>query len=263
MDVNDDYGYLISMMYGHEEYVFQNGSTTDNIAYYDRDTASVYVQTDDEDNVDTHMTMIRACDNINRVLELHLYVNVSENTYPDFVEDIETSWTIELNETYTYDLPDLEDPEGNDEPEIFIGEMEGQDYPDFLELNTDSMTLSFYTEDIYQAGYTYYFTLTVKETNSETVSYTYYCTVRVNGTKITRPEPIIYYTDYSMELTWLDNESKGSLVFSPDNGTLDYDYLVENWDEYFDVYMHNVDYVYSAERIELLDFVIDNVNPDN
>jgi hypothetical protein len=251
------------MMYGHEEYVFQNGSTTDNIAYYDRDTASVYVQTDDEDNVDTHMTMIRACDNINRVLELHLYVNVSENTYPDFVEDIETSWTIELNETYTYDLPDLEDPEGNDEPEIFIGEMEGQDYPDFLELNTDSMTLSFYTEDIYQAGYTYYFTLTVKETNSETVSYTYYCTVRVNGTKITRPEPIIYYTDYSMELTWLDNESKGSLVFSPDNGTLDYDYLVENWDEYFDVYMHNVDYVYSAERIELLDFVIDNVNPDN
>ena len=39
-------------------------------------------------------------------------------------------------------------------------------------------------------GMTYYFTIVVKETNSDTVLYPYYCAVTVNGEKLSQEEPL-------------------------------------------------------------------------
>jgi len=55
---------------------------------------------------------------------MNLYVEVLSNTYPDFVTEPETAFVVALNDVYQYKLPEISDPEGNDEPEVYIGKMD-------------------------------------------------------------------------------------------------------------------------------------------
>ena len=55
---------------------------------------------------------------------MNLYIEVLANTYPDFVTEPMTSFYVNLYERMPYFLPDVVDPEGNDEPEVYIGYME-------------------------------------------------------------------------------------------------------------------------------------------
>lgn len=65
---------------------------------------------------------------------------------------------------------------------VYISAMENQVYPPFLSYNNFTRELTFRPDSYKLAGETFYFTIIVKETNSDTVLYPYYCTVRVNGT---------------------------------------------------------------------------------
>lgn len=102
------------------------------------------------------------------------------NSYPDFVTEPETAFTVAVNDTVRYQLPELIDSEGNDEPEVNILRMENQEdrFPGFLDFNQETRTLTF-TPDMYDGGSTYYFTIVVKEKNSESVKYPFYATVNV------------------------------------------------------------------------------------
>ena len=40
------------------------------------------VQTDNENMVGTQRTVVRACDSLNRLIELNLYINISDNQAP-------------------------------------------------------------------------------------------------------------------------------------------------------------------------------------
>ena len=71
-------------------------------------------------------TIIRSCDNLDRLLEMNLYVEVISNTYPDFVTEPETAFTVAVNDVYQYQLPEVSDPEGKDEPEVYVGYMDQQ-----------------------------------------------------------------------------------------------------------------------------------------
>ena len=77
----------------------------------------------------------------------------------------------------------MADPQGNDEPEVYIGYMAQQEdqYPEFLLFNNATNTITFRPDRPIYAGQTYYFTIVVKETNSDSVAYSYYCTVRIDG----------------------------------------------------------------------------------
>jgi len=77
---------------------------------------------------------IRDCDDNNQLLEMNLYVNVLSNNYPDFVTEPETTWTMAVGDIVSYKLPQVVDPEGNDEPEVYVSIMEAQEdkYPPFL-----------------------------------------------------------------------------------------------------------------------------------
>ena len=55
---------------------------------------------------------------------MNLYIEVISNTYPDFLTEPQTSFTVEVNDVYQYKLPDVQDPDGNDEPEVYVGLME-------------------------------------------------------------------------------------------------------------------------------------------
>lgn len=119
----------------------------------------MYVQTDDENKVGTQKIMIRDCDQLNRLLELNLYIQVLTNTYPDFVDTVKTSWEMPLNVTRYYRLPAWNDPDNNDQAEIYVSEMEGQEskYPPFLAFVNSTNTLSFRPVDKWTQGHTYFF----------------------------------------------------------------------------------------------------------
>lgn len=133
-------------------------------------------------------TIIRQCDNLDRLTELNLYIEVMSNSYPDFLAEPVTAFTVAVNDTVRYQLPELIDPEGNDEPEIFLSTIENYEdrYPAFLDFDQETRTLTF-TPDVYDGGSTYYFSIVVKEKNSDSVKYPFYATVTVDGDIVYRP----------------------------------------------------------------------------
>ena len=200
---------------GHT-WLFQNGSAINrNFGRFDRyvQSGTVFVYTNSEDAVGAQRTIIRGCSNFNELLELYLYVNVLENNYPDFVKEIEVSWTLPVGDVVSYKLPELADKEGNDVPEVYIRAMPNQPYPPFLSYENQSRTLRFEPDSVWYQGNTYHFSIVVKETNSDVILYPYYCAVKVLGQKI---DPLAYYnyTDIEFSLDPLQRNSTGALVFS-------------------------------------------------
>ena len=55
---------------------------------------------------------------------MNLYIEVVSNTYPDFVTEPVTAFTVEVDDVFQYKLPAVSDPDGNDEPEVYVGYME-------------------------------------------------------------------------------------------------------------------------------------------
>ena len=110
---------------------------------------------------------MRSCDAQDQLYEMHLSIDVLANTYPDFVTEIDTSFTVSPDETFTYQLPELVDPEANDEPEVLVTPIEGQEdkYAAFIDIDAETSTLTM-TPDVYDGGRTYYFTIVTKEKNS-------------------------------------------------------------------------------------------------
>lgn len=117
-------GNVVTMMDGDSVLIYQDGKSAADIATYDKNTYSIYVQTDSEDKVGVQKVIIRNCDDTDRLLELNLYIGVLTNTHPDFIEEVETSFTMSVGETYTYKLPPWTDPEGNDVAVVYVDYME-------------------------------------------------------------------------------------------------------------------------------------------
>jgi|DEB19_MinimDraft_2_1074335.scaffolds.fasta_scaffold04217_2 hypothetical protein len=84
--------------------------------------------------VGVQRVIIRNCDALDRLLELNLYINVLANTHPDFVTQVQTSFTLTVGTPFSYVLPGWSDPESNDVAQIYVAVMEGQEtkYPPFL-----------------------------------------------------------------------------------------------------------------------------------
>lgn len=59
-----------------------------------------------------------------------------------------------VNDTVSYKLPDWSDPENNDEAEIYISKMEGQedDYPPFLNFENATNTITFRPDSHWNSG---------------------------------------------------------------------------------------------------------------
>ena len=64
--------------------IYQNGDPADDFAVFNIYQNSVDIQTDKDEMVGIQKTIIRSCDNLERLLELNLYIQVKSNTYPEF-----------------------------------------------------------------------------------------------------------------------------------------------------------------------------------
>lgn len=55
--------------------------------------------------VGTQRTVVRACDSLNRLIELNVYLNISDNQAPEFVTDLQTEFTMNTSQIFDYKLP--------------------------------------------------------------------------------------------------------------------------------------------------------------
>lgn len=195
------------MMDSKSRLIFPDGSNA-TIARYSQKDYSIYIQTNDENKVGSQQVIVRNCDAMNRLLELNLYINVLSNTHPDFVDTVQTSFTMAVNETFTYQLPVVEDPNANDVPVVYVAKMEAQEdrYPPFLMFENSTNTIIFRPIDRWSAGQTFYFIIVVKEQNSDTVKFVYYCTLTMQGVIEVR-DTTINYTDIDYSINWIGDQS--------------------------------------------------------
>jgi hypothetical protein len=138
----------VSMMDKGQTWLFQNGTEAGPFlgrwSRYDSG-GTIYVNTSSESAVGKARTILRGCSKFNDLIELYLHIDVLSNSYPDFVSEVETSWTLSVDDVFDYKLPKLSDPEGNDEPEVYVDFMPNKEYmyPGFLVFNNETKILSF------------------------------------------------------------------------------------------------------------------------
>jgi len=123
----------------------------------------------------------------------------------------------------------------------------------------DTNTLIFRPIDEYLAGHTYYFTIVVRETNSDTVSYPYYCTIKMNG-EIREPDYTINYTDINYTINYIDEHSTGSILFT---SPVDLVFVNDSFYDMFKIFWRDTVYRTNKENRTLQDFEITNLGDDN
>jgi len=107
-----------------------------------------------------------------------------------------------------------------------------------LTFANDSNTLIIFPNDTKYQGFTYYFTIIVKEKNSESVLYPYYCTIKVEG-DIIIPNTTIDYVNISWAIGDLFENSTGRMSF---NHTVNMSFVNENFYEMFTIYFTDTTY---------------------
>ena len=124
---------------------YQNGTSADDFAVYDSETKSIKVQTDDEGKIGVQRVIFRDCDALSQLLEFNLYIEVLYNNPPDFVTEVETSFTMAVGDVVSYKLPPVVDPDGNDIPEVYITMMDAQEdkFPPFMMFENATNTITF------------------------------------------------------------------------------------------------------------------------
>jgi hypothetical protein len=95
-------GNVVTMMDAQSELIYQDGSSAADIAAYRKNNYTVSIQTDSEDKVGTQKVVIRNCDDLDRLLELNLYIEVLSNTHPDFITEVQTNFEVEVGKKLVY-----------------------------------------------------------------------------------------------------------------------------------------------------------------
>ena len=97
-----------------------NGSSADEIAIYRHSDRAIDFYADYEEQVGVHKTVLQDCDNLKRLLELHLQIEVLPNIAPQFLYEPTTSFEMKMGETVTYQLPQTYDPDDNSNPIAYL-----------------------------------------------------------------------------------------------------------------------------------------------
>jgi hypothetical protein len=146
---------------------------------------------------------------------------------------------MEIGQTLSYTLPAFKDDE-NLPSMIYLDRMDGQEnaFPDFLNYENATQTLTFRPKDPYLAGKTYFFTVIIKEINSDSVIFTYFMTVTLKGKPITR-DTTVYWVDVNYTITAINSDSTGSLEFSE---AVNNTYLASNFYNIFRIFWRDINY---------------------
>ena len=97
-----------------------NGTSADQIATYNHSARAIDFHGDNEEQVGVHRTVIQDCDNLKRLLELHLKIEVLPNIEPSFLYEPVTIFEMKVGETVSYQLPPTYDPDDNSNPIAYL-----------------------------------------------------------------------------------------------------------------------------------------------
>lgn len=188
------------------------------------------------------------------MIEINFYINVSSNSAPEFSEDIQTQWNLKVGDNIAYKLPSFSDPEANDVGQVYINSMENQDFPKFVTFTNSTRTINMRPNSTEYQGRTYYFSVVLKEKNSDYMMNIYYMTISMGG-DIVEPEEYEepQKLNVSMSIKNLNYTSQGQLLFSMGVQP----YVFENINifyQVFDVYVNNTQK--EREEIRSIEFIM-------
>lgn len=133
-------------------------------------------------------------------------------------------------------------------------------YPSFLQYNNDTREITLAPDSKEFSGRTYYFTIVVKEKNSDSVKYSFYATVRVTGEINQEGENISYdigdkgesgKTQVNYTIEYVDDKGHGSLKFT---SPINMQWVEDNFNNFFHVYWRDTTYRKTKQDLSLLDF---------
>jgi hypothetical protein len=76
----------------------------------------IKIYTAESSKLGTKRTSVKGCSYTGGIIELQIDFKVERNTPPYFKGKPITKFVLQRSEHYNYNLPDIEDSEGNDEP---------------------------------------------------------------------------------------------------------------------------------------------------
>lgn len=138
-------------------FTHQNGSEVgDWLATMDMENSMVYVQTDDQNFVDTHRTWIEGCSAGSDLLMANLYIDVLDNSAPSFVGGLQTTYRMNEGDKRTGKIPYYEDDEEHGVI-AYLNAVPGFEFPDFVKFDNDTETYVIYPDSDAYNGKTYRF----------------------------------------------------------------------------------------------------------
>lgn len=161
---------------------------------------------------------------------------MSSNSAPEFNTDLQTQWNLNWGDNITYKLPTFSDPEGNDVGVVYINSMENQDFPPFVKYVNATQTIMMNPNSVLYNGRTYYFSVVLKEKNSDYMVNTYYMTIQLSGDAVDEADLLANATKIEMSIPYLDKESNGVFEFSH---PVNMNFVKKNFYTVFNVYVNN------------------------
>lgn len=137
-----------------------------------------------------------------------------------------------------------------------------------MQFDNETRTITLNPDSKIYADKTFYFTIVVKEKNSDSVKYQFYATVRVEGTGVPADEvawDIVpndsNITTVNYTINWVDEEGsgRGSLKF---DSPINMYWLEQNFLNLFNVYWRDTTYRDTKENKTLQDFILTDFNED-
>ena len=203
---------LINKMNNGQTWIFPNGTAVDGVlGYWDRYErgGTFNIEVHNKFLAGDHQTYLRGCTKQSEIIELKLDMKIKGNLLPRFEEKLQTKFEAIVGETVEYQIPKAVDPEGNDNPEVYIDTSESTEFefPPYLYFSNITNTLKFRPHtDLFQ-GVNYIFDIIVKEAKSDRFE-RHSCSVMVPGDVI---DPMLYYnyTDIEFAIKRFDVEGNG------------------------------------------------------
>lgn len=188
----------------------------------DLEKKKIYVQTDDQNFVDTHRTWIEGCSAGDDLLMVNLYIDVIDNSAPSFVGGLQTTYRMDPGDQRTGKIPYYADDEEHGVI-AYLNAVPGFDFPDFVTFDNNTETYVIFPDSEDYSGKTYRFNVVLQEENSDVMVTSETIRVIMSGTDTTT----ITEREKAEMVIDVQRDSSGFLNFTTSVNTT---WVYENWE---------------------------------
>lgn len=173
---------------------------------------------------------------------LNLYIDVKDNSAPNFIGGLQTTYRMDPGEQRRGKIPYYEDEEGDDVV-AYLNSVPGYEFPDFVTYVNETESYTIFPDSPAYSGRTYRFNICLREPGSQELMVTSE-TIKIimSGDSVDDPDE----KDQAYMMVTMNRDSTGFLNFStPVNTT----WICDNWREKLETWIIDTD----RQEQELLD----------